>query len=113
MRSGLLFGKDPVQYLVIISWAQGGQFSGNLGKNAEGKAKVAEVALMDAVQLEMKSKLKHGESHPVPAGAGNMECPIHSTTEVQDKYSKASDVDQVNPGDTLRLGSGRTRPSLW
>lgn len=33
--------------------------------NAEGKPKVAKVALMEAVQLEMKSKLKHGKSHPV------------------------------------------------
>ena len=67
------------------------------------------------MQLEMKSRLKHGESHPVLAGAGIMvwEYPSHSTTERQNKYSETSDVVQVNPGDTFRLESGRTRTNLW
>lgn len=58
----------------------------SLARILRRKTRVADVALMEVVQLEMKSKLKHGldlkNSHPVLAGVGNMvwECPIHSTT---------------------------------
>lgn len=73
------------------------------------------MTLRGDMQLEMKSKLKHGKFHSVLADVGNMIRNSHNlpTTKVQGSYSKTSDIDQVNPGDSFRLGSGRSGLSLW
>lgn len=58
------------------------------------------------VQLEMKSKLRHGKSYPGLAAVGNMirKCHILPMIEVQGRYSKTSEGDQVNPGTLLDWG---------
>lgn len=67
------------------------------------------------VQLEMKSKLRHGKSYAGLAAVGNMiqKCHIPPMIEVQGRYSKTSEGDQVNPGHFVRLGSSRPGPGLW
>lgn len=64
----------------------------------------------EAVQLEMKSKLRRGKSHPVWAGSGYViwDCHILLMAEVQGRYCRTSDVDQMNPGHSLRRENHRT-----
>lgn len=69
------FHLERIQFSILPSSAgneKANFLSGKLGKNGGEKAKVIEVTLREAVQLEMKSKLRHEKSYPVLACAGNM-----------------------------------------